>query len=234
MSKIAYKIEHSPAYASLIIDLHPEQKVLVEASAMAAMDTSIKMKSKIKGGLMKGVGRMLGGESLFINEFSTQNQSGRLYISPGVPGDIQHYYIENGCGLFVQSSGFVACSETVEVDTQFQGFKGFFSGESLFLLRATGRGDFWFSSYGGILEIPVEESYVVDTGYIVAFEDTLNYNVEMIGGLSFQSLKTGVLGGEGLVCRFSGQGSLWIQSRGIYPLLNFLYPFRPNESSDKD
>ncbi|MDE5114471.1 MAG: AIM24 family protein, partial [Trichodesmium sp. St15_bin1_1] len=53
-------------------------------------------------------------------------------------------------------------------------------------------------------------------------------------GLSFQSLKTGVLGGEGLVCRFSGQGSLWIQSRGIYPLLNFLDPFRPNESSDKD
>ncbi|MDE5103251.1 MAG: AIM24 family protein, partial [Trichodesmium sp. St19_bin2] len=57
MSKIAYKIEHSPAYASLIIDLHSQQKVLVEASAMAAMDTSIKMKSKIKGGLMKGVGR---------------------------------------------------------------------------------------------------------------------------------------------------------------------------------
>jgi uncharacterized protein (AIM24 family) len=56
----------------------------------------------------------------------------------------------------------------------------------------------------------------------------------MIGGLSFQSLKTGVLGGEGWVCRFSGQGSLWIQSRGIYPLLNFLDPFRPNESSDKD
>ncbi|MDE5100701.1 MAG: TIGR00266 family protein, partial [Trichodesmium sp. St16_bin4-tuft] len=49
MSKIAYKIEHSPAYASLIIDLHSQQKVLVEASAMAAMDTSIKMKSKIKG-----------------------------------------------------------------------------------------------------------------------------------------------------------------------------------------
>ena len=232
MSEIAYKIEHSPAYASLIIDLQPEQKVLVEASAMAAMDTSIKMESKIKGGLIKGVGRMFAGESLFLNEFRTQNQSGRLYLSPSVPGDIQHYYIENRCSLLVQSSGFVACSDRVELDTQFQGFKGFFSGESLFLLRATGRGDFWFSSYGGILEIPVEESYVVDTSYIVAFEDTLNYNVEMIGGLSFKGLKTGILGGEGLVCRFSGQGSLWIQSRAIYPLLNFLNSFRSTKGGD--
>ncbi|ACB50082.1 hypothetical protein cce_0731 [Crocosphaera subtropica ATCC 51142] len=232
MSNITYQIEHSPAYASLILDLRPQQTVLVEASAMAAMDTSVKMQSKIRGGLMKGVGRMLGGESLFINQFTAKNDSGRVYVSPGVPGDIQHYSIENHCGLLVQSSGFVACSDTVQIDTQFQGFKGFFSGESLFLLRVTGRGDFWFSSYGAILEVPVTKDYVVDTGYVVAFEDTLNYNVEMIGGLSFRNLKTGILGGEGLVCRFSGKGRLWIQSRAIYPLLNFLHPFRPTKSSN--
>ncbi|MFW6358531.1 MAG: AIM24 family protein, partial [Chroococcales cyanobacterium] len=68
--------------------------------------------------------------------------------------------------------------------------------------------------------------------YIVAFEDSLTYNVEMIGGLSFKSLKTGILGGEGLVCRFRGQGRLWIQSRNIYGLLNFLYPFRPVQSNN--
>ncbi|HAC64384.1 MAG TPA: TIGR00266 family protein [Cyanothece sp. UBA12306] len=232
MSEIAYEIEHSPTYASLIVELQSQQKILVEASAMAAMDTSLKMESKIRGGLMKGVGRMLGGESLFINTFTAQKGRGKLYISPGVPGDIKHYYLDNSCGLMVQSSGFVACSETVEIDTQFQGFKGFFSGESLFLLKATGEGDFWFSSYGAIIEIPVVKDYVVDTGYIVAFEDTLNYNVEMIGGLSFKGLKTGILGGEGLVCRFSGQGKLWIQTRAMYPLLNFLYPFRPTRSSD--
>ncbi len=232
MSEIAYQIEHSPAYASLILDLLPQQTVLVEASAMAAMDTSLKMKSKVKGGLMKGLGRMLGGESLFINEFTAENNPGKLYISPGVPGDIQHYHLEPRCGLLLQSSGFVACSDTVEMDTQFQGFKGFFSGESLFLLRAMGSGDFWLSSYGAIFEVPVTNNYVVDTSYIVAFEDTLNYNVEMIGGLSFKGLRTGILGGEGLVCRFSGQGRLWIQSRAIYPLLNFLHPFRPTKSSD--
>jgi uncharacterized protein (TIGR00266 family) len=230
MSNLNYQIEHNPAYGFLRLEIPAGETVLVEAGGMAAMDSNIEMKSKMRGGLLKGVGRMLGGESLFISEFTAKNKPGKLYISPGVPGDIQHYELQGNCALMVQSAGFIACSKTVEIDTQFQGFKGFFSGESLFLLRATGNGDFWFSSYGAIVEIEVEGSYVVDTGYIVAFEDTLNYNVEVMGGLSFRSLKTGILGGEGLVCRFSGNGRLWLQSRNIYHLLNFLNPFRPVKS----
>lgn len=229
-SEIAYRIENNPAYASLVFDLQPNQTLLVEAGGMAAMDSTITMKSKMRGGLMKSVGRMLGGESLFISEFSTQDSRGELYVSPGVPGDIRHYHLDGSCSLMVQSSGFVACSESIEIDTKFQGLKGFFSGESLFFLKASGIGDFWFSSYGAIIELEIEDGYVVDTGYIVAFEDTLSYNVEMIGGLSFRSFKTGILGGEGLVCRFSGRGKLWLQSRNLYPLLNFLYPFRPIKS----
>jgi len=229
--QISYKIEHSPSYASLILNLKTNQTVLVESGAMAAMDTCIKMKSRAKGGLMKGLGRMVSGESFFISEFTAEGKSGELYVSPGVPGDICHYYLQ-GNGLMIQSSGFVAASPTVEIDTKFQGFKGFFSGESLFLIRATGVGDIWFSSYGAIVEIPVAGDYVVDTSYIVAFEDTLNYNVEMLGGLSFRGLRTGILGGEGLVCRFNGEGRLWVQSRELYSLINFLNPFRPTKSNN--
>ncbi|MEY2855864.1 MAG: hypothetical protein RLZZ74_173, partial [Cyanobacteriota bacterium] len=127
MSKIPYRVEHSPAYASLVLDVPANQTVMVEASAMAAMDTCMKMKSKMQGGLMKGVGRMLGGESLFINEFTAEGEKGELYISPGVPGDVQHYYVTQECNLMVQSSAFVACTPGVEIDTKFQGFKGFFS-----------------------------------------------------------------------------------------------------------
>lgn len=227
---IAYEIEHSPSYASLRLDLQANQTVLVESGAMAAMDACVKMKSKVKGGLLKGLGRLVSGESLFVSEFTAEGRPGQLYVSPGIPGEIQHYYL-TGSGLMVQSSGFVACSPTVTIDTKFQGLKGFFSGESLFLMRATGSGDIWFSSYGAIVEIPVAGDYVVDTGYIVAFEDTLNYNVEMLGGLSFKGLKTGIFGGEGLVCRFRGQGRLWVQSRNLYPLLNFLDTFRPIKTS---
>ena len=228
--KYKYAIDHSPAYASLRMNLAANQSITVEAGAMAAMDTNITMKSKMRGGILKSVGRMLGGESLFLSEFTAQNKSGELLISPGVPGDVCHYHIPSGRSLFLQSSGFVACDPSLELDTKFQGFKGFFSGESLFLIKASGNGDIWFSSYGAIVEIPVNGSYLVDTGYVVAFEDSLNYNVELLGGLSRKGLKTAIFGGDGLVCRFSGQGRLWIQTRHVGPLVNFLHSFRPVKS----
>ncbi len=229
-AEIRYDIEHKPAYASLKLGLNANQTVMVEAGAMAAMDSCITMRSKAKGGFKKGLGRMLGGESLFVSEFTAEGKSGDIYVSPGVPGDIQHYVLDGSTNLMVQSSGFVASGPNVVIDSKFQGFKGFFSGESLFLLRVTGTGDFWFSSFGAVLEIPVDGHYVVDTGYIVAFEDTLNYEVEVMGGLSFKSLKTSILGGEGLVTRFSGKGKLWVQSRNLYSFVNFINPFRPVKS----
>ncbi|MGB3767494.1 MAG: TIGR00266 family protein [Phormidesmis sp.] len=230
-TEIRYEIEHNPAYGSLKLRLNPDQTALVEPGAMAAMDSCIKMKAKAKGGLGKGIGRMLGGESFFVSEFTAEGKPGDLYVSPGVPGDIQYYRLDGSNGIMVQSSGFVASSTGVNIDSKFQGLKGFFSGESLFLLKATGNGDLWFSSFGAILEIPIAGSYVVDTGYIVAFEDTLNYSVEAINGLSFRGLKTGIFGGEGLVARFSGSGRLWVQSRNVYSFVNFLHPFRPAKSN---
>jgi uncharacterized protein (TIGR00266 family) len=225
-----YNIEHSPAYASLRVKLAANQSLIVESGSMAAMDSHITLKSNMRGGMMKSLGRMLGGESLFLSEFTATGKNGEILISPGVPGDLCHYKCQTDRALFIQSSGFVAADPNITIDTKFQGFKGFFSGESLFLIKASGAGDIWFSSYGAIIEIPVNGSYIVDTGYIVAFEDSLNYKVEMLGGLSFKSLKTSIFGGEGLVCRFSGQGKLWIQTRHLGPLINFLHAFRPVKS----
>ena len=86
-SEIAYDIQHAPAYASLRVQLQAGQTVMVESGAMAAMDPWIKMKSKMKGGLMKGLTRLVGGESLFLSEFTAEGKPGELYISPGVPGE---------------------------------------------------------------------------------------------------------------------------------------------------
>jgi uncharacterized protein (TIGR00266 family) len=118
----------------------------------------------------------------------------------------------------------------VELKARWEGLKGFFSGEGLVLQQATGHGDLWFNTFGAILEIDVRGEYVVDTGCIVAFEDTLGYRVTTMprpSGGGF--LKTFLFGGEGLVCRFSGNGRLWIQTRGIGPFLGWVHPFRPVE-----
>ncbi len=116
---LAYKIEHSPAYALLRLQLAANQTVLLESSAMAAMDAWIKMKSKVKGGGMAGIGRMLSGESLFVSEFTAAGKPRELFISPGTPGEVQHYLLK-GDALMMQSSGFVASGPEVRLTVNFK------------------------------------------------------------------------------------------------------------------
>jgi len=127
----------------------------------------------------------------------------------------------------------MAHSEGVEVTGKWQGARGFFSGEGLILLKASGHGDIFFNSYGAIMEIDVKSDFIVDTGYIVAFEDTLEYRVTVLPGLRAGSkIKSFLFGGEGLVCRFSGQGKVWIQTRYVHPFLYWINPFRPKKKKN--
>ena len=168
---------------------------------------------------------VLSGESLFINEFTAQNGNGNIQIAPSCPGDVDHVYLNNET-IYLQNTAYVASTMDVQLDTKWQGLnKGFFSGESFFLIKCSGSGDLWFNSYGGILEIDVTNGYVVDTGHIVAFTEGLDYQISRVGG--YKSL---FFSGEGFVCRFSGQGKVWIQTRKIQPFLSWVNPFRPKKS----
>ena len=213
-----FNIEGQPDYAFLTVQIPADQKLKVEASAMATMDTNITMKTKAKGGL----GRLLTSESIFINEFTAEAGPGEIGIAPGAPGDIGHIHLQ-GETVFLQNSAFVASGMDVEIETKWQGLtKGFFSGESLFLIRCSGQGDLWFNTYGGMIELDVEDDYVVDTGNIVAFTEGLDYKITKVGG--YKSL---FFSGEGFVCRFSGKGKVWIQTRTVQALTSWLHPFRP-------
>ncbi|NME70330.1 TIGR00266 family protein [Flammeovirga aprica] len=213
-----FRFDCKPDFGFITVNIPSGEKIKVEASAMATMDTNIEMHTKMKGGFS----RIFSGESLFINEFEAKNGAGEIQIAPGAPGDVEHVYLENE-SIYLQSSAFVASAMSVEVETKFQGLtKGFFSGESLFLIKCSGTGDLWFNSYGGIIEIDVEDGYVVDTGHIVAFTEGLDYNISKVGG--YKSL---FFSGEGLVCRFSGKGKVWIQTRKVGPFTSWIYPYRP-------
>ena len=83
-----------------------------------------------------------------------------------------------------------------------------------------------------MIEIDVNDGFIVDTGYVVAFENTLNYQITTVPGLSIGSkVKTFLFGGEGLVCKFSGQGKVWIQTRTINPFLRWVHPYRRVQNS---
>jgi len=215
-SDMPYQIECRPDFAFLTVKIPANQTLKVEASAMATMDTHVEMKTKFKGGL----GRFLTGESLFINEFTAQGGPGEIKIAPGAPGDLEHVYLD-GETIYLQSSAFVASSMSVETESKWQGMKGFFSGESLFLIRCSGKGDLWFNTFGAMFEVDVKGNYVVDTGYIVAFTEGLQYSVTSVGGM-----KSLFLSGEGLVCRFSGEGKVWVQTRQVPAFGWWVWPYR--------
>ena len=218
-----YRVDGQPDFSFLTVQLPPDETLKVEASAMATMDTNIAMKTKSRGGL----GRMLTGESIFINEFTAEGGPGEIGIAPAAPGDLRHVFLDDDT-IYLQNSAFVASGMGVNVESKWQGLvKGFFSGEKLFLIRCSGQGDLFFNSYGAILEIDVNGGYVVDTGYIVAFTEGLEYDVGRVGG--FKSL---FFSGEGFVCRFSGSGKVWIQTRQAPAFAHWINPYRPAKSND--
>ena len=147
-----------------------------------------------------------------------------ISIAPGSPGDIMGYDVQPGRELFIQGGSYLASTTNVQTDTKFQGLKGLFSGESMFFIRAfseAGPGRVWFNSFGAIKPIPIQAGQIVtvDTGHVVAFENTLQYSVRKLG-----NLKSALLGGEGLVMDFQGQGTVWIQTRAIAGLVERMVP----------
>ncbi|MEY4579644.1 MAG: hypothetical protein RL701_4347 [Pseudomonadota bacterium] len=201
-----------PAASVARLTLAQGESVVCEVGGMIAMSTGLNVntsaRSKGGGGLWAGVKRMMAGENFFLNEFTARAPEQTLIIGPSLAGDIVHHPMRSG-SIIVQGSSWLASGPGITVDATFQGLgKALFSGEQIFWVKCSGSGDVLLSSFGAIYEVDVDGSYVVDSGHIVAFEDTLQFEISKLGDSWFQSF----LSGEGFVCRFKGQGKLYCQS----------------------
>lgn len=221
-----HEISFSPAYSLLTVSLDTGESLRAESGAMVSHDTSIEMKTNATGGFLKSISRSFGGESFFQNTFHA-TAPGEVQLAAPLPGDIVHHELNNET-VYVQSGSYIAGDEDLDVDSSFGGSKSFFGGEGLFLLKVTGSGPLFMSSYGAIQEIDISgrDDFVVDTGHIVAFEDSVDFDVRKVGGL-----KSTLASGEGLVCEFSGDGTVWIQSRSQAAFLSWLIPKLPQTHS---
>jgi len=228
---LSYEISQRPDYAILKVDLEAGAKVFAEPSAMVSMSGGMHLKAGFRGGLGRSLGRMLGGESLVVNTFTANSGPGEILFAGGSAGDIAYKRLENS-SLFLQRGAYMLNTEGVDLTGKWQGAKGFFSGEGLVLLKASGTGDLFFNSYGAIMPIDVSGDFIVDTGYIVAFEDTLQYKVTVLpGARAGGKLKSFFFGGEGLVCRFTGQGKVWVQTRQVSSFLAWANAYRPTRNN---
>jgi uncharacterized protein (TIGR00266 family) len=221
-----YEIKSSPDFAMIDYTLADGESVVAESGAMVSMSSNVKMKTEARGGILAAAKRkLLGGESIFQNTFTAEGGEGRVQLAPGAPGDVMAFELSEGQSLMVQSSAYVAATPTVNLDTKWGGAKGFFSGVGMFLLKATGPGTVFVSAYGAVYEKQCDGAYIVDTDHIVAFEDSVTYNISKVGGI-----KSLFFGGEGLVARFEGQGKIYAQTRSPGSLAAFLHPYRPVKS----
>jgi len=209
----------TPDFGHIRFHLDPNEKVLVESGAMAAMDNSIGVDTRMMGGFLSAVGRKLfAGESLMVGEYTGGAQGGRLHISPGIPGDVVHRQV-GGKATLLQAGAFLACTPGVNLSTVFGGLRAIFSGEGMFFLKVTGSGDLWINAYGSIVEkeLAAGEEFVVDTGHVVGWEEGATWSITGMGNL-FSTF----FSGEGLVIRFTGPGKIWLQTRSMGALAGWL------------
>jgi uncharacterized protein (TIGR00266 family) len=222
------EITYSPAYAVATIHLDPGESVSAEAGAMLAMTPTVQISTSTKGGVMQGLKRsVLGGESFFLNTFTASGPDARVIVAPALVGDVINWPLTGGT-VYVQSGSYLAAPDSITVDSKWGGAKTFFSKEGLFMLKCSGVGDLIVSSYGAIHQVDLApgESYIVDTGHMVGWEESVSYEVQKVG-----NWKSTMLGGEGLIVKLTGPGRAYVQTRSPNGFIDWLVPKLPTQRS---
>jgi uncharacterized protein (TIGR00266 family) len=223
MHEIDYKI-HGDDMQFVEVELDPQEAVVAEAGGMMYMDDGIAMETIFGDGSQKNSGfmgallgagkRLLTGESLFMTVFLNQGM-GKKKVAFGAPypGKILPVKLSDlGGDLIVQKDSFLCAAKGVSVGIAFQKRlgAGLFGGEGFIMQRLTGDGWAFIHAGGTLLERTLSsgESLRVDTGCIVGFQPTVDYDIQLVGGI-----KTALFGGEGLFfATLRGPGKIWLQS----------------------
>jgi uncharacterized protein (TIGR00266 family) len=221
------------------VELDPGEAAVAEAGGMMFMEDGIAMEtifgdgSQAAGGLLDklvGAGkRLLTGESLFMTVFSNQGQGKRkVAFGAPYPGKIVAIRLSEIGGEFIaQKDSFLAAAKGVSIGIAFQKRlgAGLFGGEGFIMERLQGDG-LAFVHAGGMLHertLGPGETLRVDTGCIVGFQPTVDYDIQFVG-----NIKSAIFGGEGLFfATLRGPGRVWLQSLPLSRLAGRIYAAAP-------
>jgi len=219
----------------VILELEPNERVYAEAGAMVYMSGNMVMEAKAHGGIMKGLKRMLTGETFFMTHFYPQNGKGIVAFGGNAPGTIKPIQITQQKDFIVQKDAFLVAEMGVDLDIAFQRRLGsaFFGGEGFILQRLSGNGTVFIHACGDFVEMDLHpgQSLKVDTGCVVGWDSTVSYDIRRAG-----NIKTAFFGGEGLfLTHLQGPGKVILQSMTLHNLARALVPFLPTsgETSGK-
>jgi uncharacterized protein (TIGR00266 family) len=196
------------------VELDTGEGVRAEAGAMMYMGEGIQMQTSTGGGMFKGFKRMLTGETFFITTFLYAGRGkGHVAFGAPYPGKIIPLHLDQlGGEMLCQKDGFLCAAQGVEIDIAFtkRFGAGLFGGEGFILQRLTGDGNAFVHAGGTIIkrELDRGETLRVDTGCLVAFSPSVNYEIQALSGF-----KNALFGGEGIfLAHLSGPGTVYLQS----------------------
>lgn len=212
------------------IQISPGEKIYAEAGSMIYQSGNINMEAKMRGGFMKGLGRKLAGETMFLTEFTSAGGTGMISFGGNAPGTIKPLELSPGKDYLVQKDAFLVAEDAVEMSIAFQKRLGsaFFGGEGFILEKLSGTGTVFIHACGDFIEFDLKPDQIlkVDTGSVVGWEDTVDYDIQRVKGI-----KTMFFGGEGLfLTTLKGPGRVIIQSMSLSNLATALSPFLPHQS----
>ena len=212
-----------PAYTIAYITLKLHEEIEVEAGALVAMSSGIKVNATTGGGLAKAAFRkILGEEKFFLAKYQALVEGAWIALSPRFPGDISITNIGINKDLLVQTGSYLASSTGVSTDVRFAGIGGVAQKEGLTMLHAKGEGDLLICAYGALQKFDLgPESIIVDTGHLVAFSSNMGIKIGPLSGVISSALT-----GEGLVAELTGPGEVYIQTRSEQSLQSWLFPNR--------
>lgn len=218
-----YEIVAKPSYSALKLNLKKGEEIHAESGAILALGSNPEVTGNMKGGVWGALKRtVLTNESFFVTTIKAKEDNTEVYLAPRATGDIEAIPL-GGKRYIVQGGSFLASAPDVKTDSHFSGWKGFVSGEGIFMISAEGQGDIFVSSFGGILkkELKAGEKFIVDNGHIVAFPADMNYDIRNMG----DGMVSAVTTGEGLACEFTGPGTIYLQTRNLRTFAEQLNPF---------
>ena len=207
------------------------ESVYTQSGGMAWMSDAIAMETNARGGIMKGLGRLFAGESMFMTAYTAQAAGAEIAFSATVPGEIMPVDVAQWQGMICQKGAFLCAQSGVALDTVFtkRFSSGLFGGEGFILQKLSGAGTAFLEVDGSSVEkmLAPGEALRVDTGNVVAFEGTVGYEVETVrGGMNI------FLGGEGLfLTRLIGPGRVILQTPNFAEFGGRIRPYMPTGGS---
>jgi uncharacterized protein (TIGR00266 family) len=209
--------------------LNKGERMKDESGAMAYMTPGIKMDTNTGGGLLKGLGRALAGDTLFMNFFTAERDGEEIGFSSFFPGKIIPIKLEGSQSIIGQKSSFLAAEDGIEIDMYFRKKlgAGLFGGEGFILQRFSGNGMVFLEIDGDVVEktLAPGETLIVNNGHIAALDETVDFDIQRVKGV-----KNIVFGGEGLFfAKMTGPGRVWLQTMPVCKLAEAIVPFIPKK-----